>query len=111
MNQTDAVTDVKETTPPQEIADDRRPETPPITKTQPEWTCGLCKMTAMSEIDLNAHLQGKKHKSKLESLKASMLCAKDKGPSPLVTYETQSTNDFALVFYENSLDFFEKLLI
>lgn len=34
----------------------------------PEWSCALCQITATSEKGLNAHLDGKKHKSKLAVL-------------------------------------------
>lgn len=77
-------------TSPEARLENRHPETPPLKKTQQEWTCDLCKITTMGESSLNAHLHGSKHKSKIEFLKASLLDAKDTGLSPSVTCETQS---------------------
>jgi len=33
-----------------------------------DWSCALCLVSATSEAGLNQHLEGKKHKSKQESL-------------------------------------------
>lgn len=96
-------------TPPEASAYNGRPKSPSLMETQQEFTCDLCKVTAMSEIILNAHLQGIKHKSNVESLKASMLFAKDTRPSPLVTCETLSTNGFALVVVFSCDKYFLKI--
>ena len=86
--------------PPKETPEMRLPETPLLKKSQQELTGGLCKVTTESELMLNDHHQGSQHKSKLETtLKASLLEAKDTGPSSLVTCESQCTNiiDFSCV--------------
>ncbi|KAH6833112.1 hypothetical protein C2S53_002976 [Perilla frutescens var. hirtella] len=80
-----AAEEVKETKPPKQTAENRRPVTPPLMKALQEWNCDLCKVTTTSKITLNAHLHGSKHKSNLETLKASKLGAKDTGPSPSAT--------------------------
>ncbi|KAH6773203.1 hypothetical protein C2S51_011607 [Perilla frutescens var. frutescens] len=77
---------LKDMTPPEASVENRRPETPPHKKTQQDWTCDICNVETMTEIMLNAHLQGSHHKSKLDSLKARMLDAKDTEPSPLVQH-------------------------
>ncbi|KAI3445806.1 hypothetical protein Pfo_002471 [Paulownia fortunei] len=79
---------VKEMIPPEATAENRQPETPPLKKVQQEWTCVLCQVTTASEKTLNAHLQGKKHKSKCEFLKSSKLNGEDTGPSPSATGES-----------------------
>lgn len=66
----------------------KQPESPLLKKVQQEWTCDLCKITTASKSMLNAHLQGSKHKSNLETSTASLIDAKDTAPSsPLVTCE------------------------
>ncbi|XP_047980658.1 uncharacterized protein LOC125222204 isoform X3 [Salvia hispanica] len=75
-----AAAEFKERMPPKE------PENTLLKKAEQEWTCDLCKVTMASKSMLNAHLQGSKHKSKLESPKASLLDSKDTGPSPLVEH-------------------------
>ncbi|XP_042005105.1 uncharacterized protein LOC121753888 isoform X3 [Salvia splendens] len=75
-----AAAEFKERMPPKE------PENTLLNKTEQEWTCDLCKVTTASKSMLNAHLQGSKHKSKLESPKACFLDTKDTGPSPLVQH-------------------------
>ncbi|KAL8554890.1 hypothetical protein ACS0TY_002896 [Phlomoides rotata] len=67
------------------LAEDTRPssssdrplEIPPIKKSQQEWNCDICKVTTTSKTDLNAHLQGSKHRSNCESLKGSKFHAED----------------------------------
>lgn len=54
-------------------------------KVQQEWTCALCQVTTTSEKTLNIHLQGRKHKSKIESLKKSKLDAESTASSPSAT--------------------------
>ncbi|XP_042009896.1 uncharacterized protein LOC121758595 isoform X2 [Salvia splendens] len=73
-----AAAEFKERMPPKE------PENTLLKKAEQEWTCDLCKVTMASKSMLNAHLQGSKHKTKLESPKACLLDSKDTGPSPLV---------------------------
>lgn len=80
-----AAGEFKERMPPKE------PENTLLKKAEQEWTCDLCKVTMASKSMLNAHLQGSKHKSKLESPKACVLDTKVTGPSPLVICETYST--------------------
>ncbi|KAL8554888.1 hypothetical protein ACS0TY_002896 [Phlomoides rotata] len=71
------------------LAEDTRPssssdrplEIPPIKKSQHEWNCDICKVTTTSRTDLNAHLQGSKHRSNCESLKESKFHAGDTRPS------------------------------
>ncbi|XP_057787980.1 uncharacterized protein LOC131005173 isoform X4 [Salvia miltiorrhiza] len=88
LNGTCAAAEFKEVMPPTETAEKWRIETPLLKKAQPEWTCDLCKVTTMSEITLSGHLQGRRHKAKLDTiLKESLLDAKDTGPcSPLVQH-------------------------
>ncbi|KAK1395860.1 Zinc finger, U1-type [Heracleum sosnowskyi] len=51
-----------------------------------EWTCALCQVSATSELGLEDHLKGKKHKSKQAGQKAGMigLCSKkiNNAPNP-----------------------------
>ncbi|KAI9121423.1 hypothetical protein K1719_008456 [Acacia pycnantha] len=35
---------------------------------QKEWTCAICQLTMLSEVNLNSHLEGKKHKAACEAL-------------------------------------------
>ncbi|KAK4438081.1 HVA22-like protein c [Sesamum alatum] len=49
---------------------------------QQEWTCALCQVTATSEKMLKDHLRGRKHKSKIESLKKSKLDEESTASSP-----------------------------
>lgn len=37
---------------------------------QKEWACAMCQVTTQSEVTLNSHLQGKRHKTTSEQLKA-----------------------------------------
>ncbi|XP_042005111.1 uncharacterized protein LOC121753890 isoform X1 [Salvia splendens] len=83
-----AAAEFKERMPPKE------PENTLLKKTEQEWTCDLCKVTTASKSMLNAHFQGSKHKSKLESPKACLLDTKDTGPPPLVEHaQSQETAD------------------
>ncbi|KAA8536379.1 hypothetical protein F0562_028857 [Nyssa sinensis] len=61
-----------------------RENNPPETtsqKVQKEWACAICQVKMKSEIILNSHLEGKKHKAKCEELKASKQTEKNKGSS------------------------------
>ncbi|KAL8541757.1 hypothetical protein ACS0TY_002857 [Phlomoides rotata] len=60
---------------------DRPPEIPPIKNSRQEWACDICKVTTTSKTNLNAHLQGSKHRSNCESLKESKFHAGDTRPS------------------------------
>ncbi|XP_047946944.1 zinc finger RNA-binding protein-like [Salvia hispanica] len=58
----------------------KEPESSHLNNAWKPWYCDVCKVTAASKSMFNAHLQGSEHKSKLESLKASLPDAKDTGP-------------------------------
>lgn len=49
-----------------------------------EWTCALCRISATSELGLEDHLKGKKHKSKQAGQKTGMigLCSKKFNDTP-----------------------------
>ncbi|XP_021679639.2 uncharacterized protein LOC110664323 [Hevea brasiliensis] len=54
-----------------------RDRTPIISKkVQKEWSCSLCLVSTTSEKCLNKHLRGKKHKAKLEEVRAEELALK-----------------------------------
>jgi hypothetical protein len=52
---------------------------PDSKEVQKEWTCAICQVTTQSEITLNSHLRGNRHKANYEELKANNLRAKNKG--------------------------------
>ncbi|KAK1386191.1 C2H2-type domain-containing protein [Heracleum sosnowskyi] len=54
---------------------------PAIKNVQKEWTCAVCQVTTQSEATLNSHLQGMKHRTKCEELKAGKQTAIKKGVS------------------------------
>ncbi|KAG6421956.1 hypothetical protein SASPL_118516 [Salvia splendens] len=58
----------------------KEPESSHLNKAWQEGFFDLCKVTTKNKSMWNAHLQGSEHKSKLESLKASLLDAKNTGP-------------------------------
>ncbi|KAL0404190.1 UNVERIFIED_CONTAM: hypothetical protein Sradi_2059800 [Sesamum radiatum] len=67
---------ISEANPYQNISGSKRKAaTPPSDgisrkKAKEEWSCALCRVSATSELALNAHLGGKKHKSKEAALRA-----------------------------------------
>ncbi|KAK1386192.1 hypothetical protein POM88_023927 [Heracleum sosnowskyi] len=54
---------------------------PALKNVQKEWTCAVCQVTTQSEANLNSHLQGMKHRTKCEELKAGKQTAIKKGVS------------------------------
>uniref|UniRef100_A0A2N9IU18 C2H2-type domain-containing protein n=1 Tax=Fagus sylvatica TaxID=28930 RepID=A0A2N9IU18_FAGSY len=52
---------------------------PDSKEVQKEWTCAICQVTTQSEITLNSHHRGNRHKANYEELKANNLRAKNKG--------------------------------
>lgn len=91
----------EEITPPEASTENRLPQTPPLEKTQPKWTCDLCNVTTTSESTLNAHLQGRNHKSNLDSLKSSLLDAEDAASASWVTFEIETSQWFFSSIWEN----------
>ncbi|KAL1534401.1 hypothetical protein AAHA92_30583 [Salvia divinorum] len=59
--------EAREIITPKETAEKRSPEIPLLENAQQKWTSDLCKVTTTDEITLNGHLQGTKHKAKLET--------------------------------------------
>ncbi|XVF67301.1 hypothetical protein PTKIN_Ptkin10aG0110100 [Pterospermum kingtungense] len=57
-------------TPPviKEVAGSVPPEIPSDKQVQKEWTCALCQVTTQSEITLNSHLVGRRHRETYEEL-------------------------------------------
>lgn len=62
--------DAQQVTIPAESEEKRSLDIYALKKVQREWTCAMCQVTTTSEALLNSHLEGKKHKSELEKLKA-----------------------------------------
>ncbi|KAH7832906.1 hypothetical protein Vadar_001225 [Vaccinium darrowii] len=69
-------------------------------KVQREWTCALCQLTTPTEKILDSHLQGRKHKAKVQQLEASMQANKNKAssssaasPEPKKTLDVDRPND------------------
>ncbi|KAJ0037331.1 hypothetical protein Pint_23388 [Pistacia integerrima] len=59
------------------------PEIPVSKNVQQEWTCSVCQFTAHSEAVLKSHLQGRRHRSREEQLKAKNQPSKSKvSPAP-----------------------------
>ncbi|KAJ0094773.1 hypothetical protein Patl1_16573 [Pistacia atlantica] len=59
------------------------PEIPVSKDVQQEWTCSVCQVTAHSEAILKSHIQGRRHRSREEQLKAKNQPSKSKvSPAP-----------------------------
>ncbi|XP_011083947.1 uncharacterized protein LOC105166331 isoform X2 [Sesamum indicum] len=72
-------------------------------KAKEEWSCALCRVSATSELALNKHLGGKKHKSKEAALRAHN-AAKNYSIGLLPKKETReasSTRDDLLLLQKN----------
>uniref|UniRef100_A0A5B7ATI9 HVA22-like protein n=1 Tax=Davidia involucrata TaxID=16924 RepID=A0A5B7ATI9_DAVIN len=66
-----AAVEIKEmTTTSAADGENKLPEITTSKEVQKEWTCAVCQMTMPSEVVLNYHLQGMKHRAKCEELKA-----------------------------------------
>ncbi|XP_017231579.1 uncharacterized protein LOC108205925 isoform X1 [Daucus carota subsp. sativus] len=63
---------------------------PAFKNVQKEWTCAVCQVTTQSETTLNSHLQGMKHRTKCEELKAGKQTATRKGVSISVPNKERS---------------------
>lgn len=76
-------TDIKvnNTTLPEKLTENAFLAPPAIKNVQKEWTCAVCQVTTQSEATLNSHLQGMRHRTKCEELKAGKQTAIKKGVS------------------------------
>lgn len=85
LTRTCSVANAEEMARPEASMENGRSRTPPLEKCQQEWSSGSCNFNTMSVPMLNTHLRWTNHKSKLESMKATLLDDEDAGLSPLVT--------------------------
>ncbi|CAK8577928.1 unnamed protein product [Lathyrus sativus] len=60
---------------------------------QKEWTCALCLVTTSSEMTLNSHLSGRRHRARMEALIAKKQSALQKKKDAEVTNEILATDD------------------
>lgn len=65
-------------------------------KTKQEWSCALCEIKATGESGLNAHLNGKKHKTK-EAMQNRKICKSNTKSEKIVNVKANDTVDTFMV--------------